>query len=59
VGSKNGTTVNGVPVHGPVTLRDGDRLLIGTVALTYRFAPAGLSTETRIGAAGAVPAFEQ
>jgi DNA-binding winged helix-turn-helix (wHTH) protein len=47
LGSKNGTRVNGGEVAEPLTLRDGDRLLIGTVPLTYRTSAAGLSTETR------------
>jgi DNA-binding winged helix-turn-helix (wHTH) protein len=46
-GSKNGTQVNGTPVRGPLTLRDGDQLLIGTVPLTYRTSATGVSTETR------------
>ena len=51
VGSKNGSQVNGVPVRAPVTLRDGDHLIIGTVPLTYRTSASGLSTETRVRAA--------
>jgi DNA-binding winged helix-turn-helix (wHTH) protein len=47
-GSKNGTQVNGAPVRGAVTLRDGDHLLLGTVPLTYRTSATGLSTETRV-----------
>ena len=58
VGSKNGTTVNGSAIQDPVTLRDGDRLLVGTVPLTYRSSTAALSTETRTGALGPVPSFE-
>ena len=50
LGSKNGTTVNGTRVDGPVVLRDGDRLVIGAVPLTYRTSAAGLSTETRASA---------
>jgi len=48
VGSKNGSQVNGVPVRAPVTLRDGDHLIIGTVPLTYRTSASGLSTETHV-----------
>jgi DNA-binding winged helix-turn-helix (wHTH) protein len=51
VGSKNGSQVNGSSVRVPVTLRDGDHLIIGTVRLTYRTSASGLSTETRVGAA--------
>jgi len=58
VGSKNGTKVNGTAVREPVTLRDGDQLLIGTVPLTYRSSSAALSTETRTGAIGTAPALE-
>jgi DNA-binding winged helix-turn-helix (wHTH) protein len=47
-GSKNGTQVNGTPVRGALTLRDGDLLLIGTVPLTYRTSATALSTETRV-----------
>ena len=50
LGSKNGTTVNGARVDAPVALRDGDRLVIGAVPLTYRTSAAGLSTETRASA---------
>ena len=48
--SKNGTKVNGTALAGPHVLRDGDRVLIGTVALTYRVSDASLSTETRVSA---------
>jgi hypothetical protein len=37
-------------VRAPVTLRDGDQLIIGAVPLTYRTSASGLSTETRVGA---------
>jgi DNA-binding winged helix-turn-helix (wHTH) protein len=47
LGSKNGTKVNGAALAEPRALRDGDRVLIGTVALTYRMSDASLSTETR------------
>ena len=46
VGSKNGSQVNGSPVQAPVSLRDGDHLMIGSVPLTYRTSASGLSTET-------------
>jgi DNA-binding winged helix-turn-helix (wHTH) protein len=48
VGSKNGTQVNDAPVREPVALRDGDRLIVGMVPLTYRTSASGLSTETRV-----------
>jgi pSer/pThr/pTyr-binding forkhead associated (FHA) protein len=48
VGSKNGTQVNGAPVRGRVTLRDGDHLVVGKVALTYRTSATGVSTETQV-----------
>ena len=58
VGSKNGTTLNGTPVGNPVRLRDGDRLVIGTLPVIYRSAAAAPSTETRASAIGAAPALE-
>jgi DNA-binding winged helix-turn-helix (wHTH) protein len=48
--SKNGTKVGGVVVVEPVTLRDGDRITVGTVPLVYRESEAGLSTETHASA---------
>ena len=59
LGSKNGTRVNGTPVAAPVALRDGDRLVIGAVPLTYRSSAAGLSTETRASAIEATPTLER
>jgi DNA-binding winged helix-turn-helix (wHTH) protein len=59
LGSKNGTRVNGREVTEPAALRDGDRLLIGAVPLTYRTSAAGLSTETHVSAMGAVPTLKQ
>lgn len=50
LGSKNGTKVNGAAFAEPRALQDGDRVLIGTVALTYRMSDASLSTETRASA---------
>jgi DNA-binding winged helix-turn-helix (wHTH) protein len=50
LGSKNGTKVNGAALAEPRALRDGDRVLIGAVALTYRRSDASLSTETRASA---------
>ena len=36
LGSKNGTYVRGVRVQGPVTLRDGDSIFLGSLPLTFR-----------------------
>lgn len=36
LGSRNGTTVNGLPVTAPVALADGDVIGIGRTKLTYR-----------------------
>jgi DNA-binding winged helix-turn-helix (wHTH) protein len=58
-GSKNGTSVNGHPVLQPLALRDGDRLLIGTVPLTYRMSAAALSTETRASTIEAVRTLDR
>lgn len=46
LGSKNGTTVGGTPVHGTTTLRDGDRITFGQIVGVYRSSTAGMSTET-------------
>ncbi|GIF00486.1 FHA domain-containing protein [Paractinoplanes rishiriensis] len=44
LGSSNGTTVNGSPVHGAVRLHSGDRVSFGSVGLRVEFPPgAGLS----------------
>jgi DNA-binding winged helix-turn-helix (wHTH) protein len=45
--SKNGTTVAGDPISGPVTLHGDERLEFGSVAAVYRCADSGMSTETR------------
>jgi DNA-binding winged helix-turn-helix (wHTH) protein len=45
-GSKNGTQLDGRPVTGVATLRDGDRLLFGSIEAIYRTSGSGLSTET-------------
>ncbi|HZI80890.1 MAG TPA: FHA domain-containing protein [Vicinamibacterales bacterium] len=60
LGSKNGTTVNGRAIREPAVLADGDRLIVGTVPLTYRTSATALSTETRGGAinAGRASALE-
>jgi DNA-binding winged helix-turn-helix (wHTH) protein len=56
LGSKNGTSVDGVELAGPTTLRDGSRVGFGQAFVTYREASAGLPTVTQIGrASGALP----
>ena len=47
MGSKNGTTVGDVAVHGAVVLRGDDRLSFGSVSAVYRSSDSGVSTETR------------
>jgi DNA-binding winged helix-turn-helix (wHTH) protein len=59
LGSKNGTSVNGAAVKSTMALRDGDRLLIGAVPLTYRTAASSLSTETRISSIEPPPTLER
>ena len=46
LGSKNGTFRSGVRVTGPMPLDDGDELLVGQVAVTYRFGVLEASTRT-------------
>jgi DNA-binding winged helix-turn-helix (wHTH) protein len=58
LGSKNGTSVNGISVGQPLPLRDGDRLVVGRVPLTYRTSAAGVSTETRASSVDAVGTLE-
>jgi hypothetical protein len=42
MGSRNGVRVNGIAVHGPTRLRDGDRVRIGTQDFVFtRVDPAG------------------
>ena len=47
LGSKNGTFVQGERLNSPARIRDGDRLLIGEVALIFRVRRALDSTLTR------------
>lgn len=47
LGSKNGTQVNGSLVTQPIALRDGDRIEVGSVALTFRLGDREPSTLTR------------
>lgn len=46
LGSKNGSSVNGQPLEGSVTLKDGDEIRIGPVVVLYRCSAHGESTET-------------
>ena len=45
LGSKNGTFLRGKRLTGPVTLTDGDDILLGRVRMTFRVLPP-LSTRT-------------
>jgi DNA-binding winged helix-turn-helix (wHTH) protein len=47
LGSKNGTYLNRRPVTQPVALKDGDRIQVGSVEMTYRTAALLASTITR------------
>jgi pSer/pThr/pTyr-binding forkhead associated (FHA) protein len=46
LGSKNGSSVNGQPLEGCVTLKDGDEVRLGPVVILYRCSAHGESTET-------------
>jgi DNA-binding winged helix-turn-helix (wHTH) protein len=46
LGSKNGTFVDGVRVDEPTALRDGARVRLGTLVLTFRAGAGASSTET-------------
>jgi len=46
LGSKNGTFVNGSPVHAPVTLSDGDEIVVGPARVVFRTTPVAGSTDT-------------
>jgi DNA-binding winged helix-turn-helix (wHTH) protein len=48
LGSKNGTTIGGVRLDQPVTLRSGDRFACGPVLITYSESSAGQPTVTRV-----------
>jgi DNA-binding winged helix-turn-helix (wHTH) protein len=50
LGSKNGTFLRGERVTGASPLQDGDKVEVGSVALTFRAGSVG-STETQAGAA--------
>lgn len=47
LGSKNGTSVNGQEIRGPVTLSEGDEIRVGSVSMTYRSRGALPSTMTQ------------
>jgi DNA-binding winged helix-turn-helix (wHTH) protein len=44
--SKNGTSLNGEPVHGVLELRDGDEIRLGSVQLLFRSRGVGQPTAT-------------
>lgn len=46
LGSKNGTTLGGHPIESAAPLRDGDRVMFGSVPAVYRTSATGMSTET-------------
>jgi DNA-binding winged helix-turn-helix (wHTH) protein len=56
LGSKNGTSIRGMPLTGEVALSDGDEFSCGQVAVTYRQSSAGLPTATQMSRAGDPPA---
>jgi DNA-binding winged helix-turn-helix (wHTH) protein len=45
--SKNGTYVNGERIHQPTPLKDGDRIEVGSLSVTYRVLDTLPSTRTR------------
>ena len=47
LGSKNGTTIGGRKMKGPVALDDGVRIVFGAFTAVYRRSADGMSTETR------------
>ncbi len=52
LGSKNGTLVNGEPVHGGRRLADGDRIEVGRASMVFRVLKQIGSTETASGLKG-------
>jgi DNA-binding winged helix-turn-helix (wHTH) protein len=52
LGSKNGTSIDGVALAGPANLRDGNRVGFGQVFVTYRESRAGMPTVTHVGLVG-------
>ena len=51
LGSKNGTRLNGEPIRGVRTLRDGDAVRLGDVRLLFRSLPADDPTASAAGSA--------
>lgn len=47
LGSKNGTEVNGERIRQPVTLKDHDKMQLGSLTMTYRISHTLPSTLTR------------
>ena len=52
LGSKNGTSVDGVRLTAPATLYDGNYVGFGQVFVTYRESSAGMPTVTQVGRVG-------
>lgn len=52
LGSKNGTSIGGMPVTGPATLRNGDEFACGQLVIVYRQSGAELPTATEVTRAG-------
>lgn len=49
LGSKNGTSVDGLDLSSETTLHDGSRVGFGQVYMVYREASAGMPTVTQVG----------
>ena len=48
LGSRNGTSVGGQKIQGPVRLADGDRLRLGAVTMTFRvFRPSETQSDLK------------
>lgn len=47
LGSKNGTCLRGARINRPVHLADGDRVVLGSFALTFRWLAGDQTTQTR------------
>lgn len=52
LGSKNGTSVDGVGLAGSANLYDGNRVGFGQLVVTYRESSAGMPTVTQVGRVG-------
>jgi DNA-binding winged helix-turn-helix (wHTH) protein len=48
LGSKNGTSVNDLPIGGVTQLADGDQILVGSIRLTFRMLRREPSTRTAV-----------